>query len=893
MRRSILLLTLTAFCASLLLFSGSSAAGYWEKAKDKKQTAATAAAPGKKDTEKPFGEVIKGFDKIPGLFDFYMNKKDLQVYMAIKPSQFGKEYLCNVTRTAGDGTFAEGALQGDYFLFTLKQVGKRVQFIQTNVNFRADSSAELSKSLERSISKAIFGSTIVASMPDTSGAILIDPASILVSDVDNINYFVGSEGKTGFRFDRENSNFGTIKSFPQNSEIDVVLHYKSDKPNSGMTLASPYSLFMTYHYSFSTLPEGNYRPRLADDRIGMFQTIYQDYTNLDTETPYVRYVNRWKLEKKDSTAVLSEPKEPIVYWLENTTPEEYRDDIRDGVLSWNKAFEAAGFKNAIVVKQMPDTADWDPADVRFNVIRWIVWPTQTYGAIGQSRKNPYTGQVYDADIMVVANTIRNIFAYADNFLEPVKKSNGSGRSPFEVRIEDLPTGNHNWETICDYGEETSQAAAAGLAILQTRSSFEDKSELTKKYVKQYLHDLAAHEVGHTLGLRHNFKASTVYTLAQLSDSAFVAQNGVVNTVMEYTPPNIAADGKPQPNFFNTETGPWDSWVIEYGYKPIDAKDPQGEKVELDKIASHAADPLLAYGTDEDCFGNSSRAIDPYVTQGDLSADPILFWQRRIDLSKELWSKIEKENEKPGQNYRKLRTLFAYGWGSFGLAGNNVARFIGGIQNFRDHIGDPNGRLPFLPVPAAKQREAMKFIVDNIWSPDAFKFSPGLLNKLQTEKMSDFIGTAWSVQRIDYPLHDRVLSIQRTPFDHIYNPITLGRLNDIGLHYDKGQDVYTMSDVFQDVRRAIWSEVTAGRNIDGMRRNLQRAHLDILVDLVTNTTLPVPEDAVTLARVDLRTLKGAIGNALAAGTLDTITRGHLEDSLARINAALEAKINLKI
>lgn len=893
MRRSILLLTLTAFCAFLLFASGSSAAGFWQKAKEKKKKAATAAAPGKKDTEKPFAEVIKGFDKIPGLFDFYVNKKDLQVYMAIKPNQFGKEYLCNVTRTAGDGTFVEGGLQGDYFLFTLKQVGKRVQFIEKNVRLRADSSAELSKALERSISQAIFGSTVIASTADTSGAILIDPANVLIFDVDNMNHYVGSEAKTGFRFDRENSNFGTIKSFPLNSEIDVVLHYKSDKPNSGITLTSPYSLFLTYHYSLSTLPEGDYRPRLADDRIGMFQTIYQDYTNLDTETPYVRYVNRWNLEKKDPTAALSEPKEPIVYWLENTTPEEYRDDIRDGVLSWNKAFEGAGFKNAIVVKQMPDTADWDPADVRFHVIRWIVWPSQTYGAIGPSRKNPYTGQVYDADIMIVANTIRNIFAYADNFLEPISKANGADHSPFDVRVEDLPTGIRNWEPVCNYGVESSETAAAGLAILQARNSYEGKSELTKMYVKQYLHDLAAHEVGHTLGLRHNFRASTIYTQAQLSDPAFVAEKGTVNTVMEYTPPNIAADGQPQPNFFNTEIGPWDSWVIEYGYKPIDANDPQGERTELEKIASRAAEPLLTYGTDEDCFGNTSRAIDPFVTQGDLGADPIQYWQHRIDLSKELWSKVEKENEKPGQNYRKLRTVFQYGWGGFGLAGNNVARFIGGIQNFRDHIGDPNGRLPFLPVPAAKQREAMKFIVDNIWSPDAFKFSPSLLNKLQPEKMSDFTGSAWSAQRIDYPIHEQVLSIQRTPFRHIYNPITLGRLNDIGLHYDKGQEVYAMSDVFQDVRRAIWSEVIAGRNIDGMRRNLQRAHLGILVDLVTNTTLSVPEDAVTLARVDLRTLKSAIGNALSGGTLDTITKGHLDDSLARINAALDARINLKM
>ncbi len=893
MRRLTLTLTLLAFGISLFLVANSQAMGYWEKQKEKKQKVGAAASAGKKDTEKPFAEVIKGFDKVPGLFDFYVNKKDLQVLMAVKPSQFGTKYMCGITRTAGDGTFQEGAVMRDEFLIELKQVGKKIQFLQTNARLRADTTAQLSKSLARSISQGLLGSTVVLSTPDSSGAILIDPSSILVTDVENIGYFLGSEGKTGFRFDKDNSNFGTVKSFPLNSEIDVVLHYHSDKPAGGITLTSPYSFFLTYHYSLSALPQGDFHPRAADDRIGFFQTIYQDYSDLATETPYVRYINHWNLEKQDPAAALSEPKEPIVFWLENTTPVEYRDALREGVLAWNKAFEAAGFKNAIVVKEMPDTADWDPADVRFNVIRWCIWPAQTYGAVGPSRVNPYTGQIYDADIMVVANTLRNIFAYADNFLEPVGNTSANEQSTQKISINDLPGGNFNWEKVCDYAEETSKSAAAGLAFLQARSSLEGKSDITQKYVKQYLHDMICHEVGHTLGLRHNFKASTVYTEVQLDDPAFVTKNGVVNTVMEYTPPNIAAAGKPQSDFFNTEVGPWDVWTIQYGYTPFDAANPPAEKAGLEKIASRVAEPLLAYGTDEDCFGNSSRAIDPYVTQGDLAADPLQFWQRRVDLSKELWSKIEKDYEKPGQNYRKLRTVFAYGWSSFSLSANNVARFIGGIQNFRDHVGDPNGRSPFLPVPAAKQREAMKFIIDNIWSADAFKFSPEFLNKLQNEKNSDFMGSAWTTLRIDYPLHDQALLVQRTPFNHIYNPITLARLVDIEMRYGKGQDVYTMTDVFQDVRRAVWSEVSAGKNVNSMRRNLQRAHLDILVDMVTNTQLPVPEDAKTLARVDLRTLKGAISNALTSGTLDTITRGHLEDSLARINAALSASINLKI
>jgi hypothetical protein len=266
---------------------------------------------------------------------------------------------------------------------------------------------------------------------------------------------------------------------------------------------------------------------------------------------------------------------------------------------------------------------------------------------------------------------------------------------------------------------------------------------------------------------------------------------------------------------------------------------------------------------------------------------------RVDLTKELWSKIESKFEKPGANYKKLRNVFSYGWSAYSAGGNNVARFIGGLENHRDHVGEPNGNLPFKPISAAKQREAMKFLVDDVWAPDAFTFPADLLNKLQPERSEDFDGTMFQMPRLDYPIHRQVLAVQSAPLNHIYNPTTLGRLSDIDMHYPKGQDVYTMSDVFQDVRKAIWSELASGQNVNGFRRNLQREHLSHLVDIVTDQTIPVPEDARTLARVDLRTLKASLSSAVGSAALNTITKGHYEDALSRINAALSANVNVKM
>lgn len=855
-------------------------------AKEKTESKAEEKKEEKKDEkEKPFSEVIKDFKVIEGLFTLYLKEDEAKVYMAIKPDQLDKTFLCTITRSAGDGSFYDsGAMWGD-FAFKFKRVGKNILLLQINVKYRADSSSALYPAIERGITNSIFGVSKIESKPDTAtGAILVNPAGFFLQDVANVSYHLGKKGKTEYSFDKENSYFGELNSFPQNTEIDAVLHFKTSKPNQATALPSPYSMFHTYHYSLSTLPQSDYMPRLADDRVGHFITPYQDYTHLDSETPYVRYIDRWHLQKADPNSPLSPPQEPIIFWLENTIPEEYREAVEKGVLFWNKAFEKIGFKDALVVKQMPDTASWDPADVRYNTIRWIVYPGGTY-AVGPSRTNPFTGQIYDADIRICTDFIRYMFTFSEEFVGPVSLKGE------EEKL--LGTPHITTDQFCNYGQELAKEGAFALSILYTRSDFDDKDSLTQEFVKSYLTELVAHEVGHTLGLRHNFKASIIYTREQLQDREFTSRHGLFGSIMEYNPPNIASEGEVQGQFYQSVPGPYDYWAIEYAYKPIQASSPDEELSELQKIASRASEPELAYGTDYDVFGYSMRGIDPYCNLFDLGDDPIEFYRKQIDLTKKLWSKLEEKFNQPGTSYHKLQRVFNLGWRAYSSAARVVPKFMGGIHHHLDHIGDPQGRIPFKPVPAEKQSEALQFLRENLFAAEAFSIPEHLLNKLQPERFPDFSGSVYQMKRIDYPLHDRVISIQNEVLNQLYDPVALSRLQDIELRYAPAEEKFTMADMFQGTRRAIWTEVVKAENINSFRRSLQRAHLDKITELVVSNNNDSPEDARTLARADLKVLEGAIKKTLLSQGLDVYTRGHLEESLARIEATLKAGIERKV
>ena len=834
--------------------------------------------------EKPFEELIKDQVAIEGLFTFYFDSTENKYLMAVKPEHIGPNYLMAMGRTGGDGSFYDTGPIGPTFPFYLQRVGKEILFIEKNLRVRADEDEVAQRAIKKAISDHLYATLPIISLPqDSTDAVLVDPSPLFIRDAENTNFYLGQLGRTGIAFDGKNSYIEAVKSFPMNSEISVKLHFRGSRPISTTFLENSESFYNEYHYSMSTLPESDYVPRLSDPRVGYFETIYMDYDDMDTENPYTRYIDRWNLKKKNPEARVSEPVKPIVFWVENTVPVEYRDAFAEGIEFWNQCFEKLGYRNAIIAKQMPDTADWDPLDVRYNTVRWMISPGGY--AIGPHRANPFTGEILDADISVSSEFIRYMFTNAENFIEPSISFDGQIDEPEDLLNQHL----HDNEFSCTYAKEGAKEAAFGLSyVLATAGDLVDKSDLTKKYIHEYIVELVAHEVGHTLGFRHNFKASSIYSLEQIQDPNFTKVNGTVGTIMDYAPPNIALKGQKQGEFYASAPGPFDHWRVEYGYTDFGAATPQDEVDQLQEIASRSADPLLAYGTDQDV---SATSVDPMTNTFDLGDDQIKYCEHKIGLTKDLWNNEIQKFEKKGTSFEKLRLVFGYGWRSYRESALYASRFIGGIYHNKSFIGDGADNVPFRPVPASEQKRALNFINKNIFAPDAFNLPDGLLNKLQSLQSGTFSESPYNGV-FGYQWHQRVANVQATVLYYLYRPQTIERLMNNVERYDNPAEMYTMYDMFNDVRNMVWTEVANQQNVNSYRRQLQLLHLNRLINIYLASSMETAFDARSLAANDLDIIKANAEKSLKSN-VNGMTKAHLKEVIRQIEAAQKANRDYSI
>jgi len=848
---------------------------------------------------RPFADVVKDAKRGDGVLTFW--QKDDKVWLELKPDDLNRPFFLSPKLKTGIGerNFFGGMMSYDDGIVEFRRIHNQVQLIWRNVGFVAPAGSPEAAAIEVGYSPSLLASAPVLSLPEPERkSVLVEANTLLLADLLAFGMDLQRTYRQGYAFDARNSAITHVRSTPDALVFEVLGHYATASisvPQPGMppalapsaprTLPDPRSLFLTIHYSLARLPAEAMHGRRADPRVGYFESSHFDFSNDLQRTPRQRYVNRWRLEKKDPGAPLSEPVKPIVFWLDRTIPVKYRASIAAGVLEWNKAFEKIGFKDAIRVEVQPDNADFDTLDFGRASIRWMTNATATFGAIGPSHVDPRSGEILDADIGIESLSSRNIRTarsqiLAGGFDDVFGQTN---RTPQELAR--LLAGR-----LCTYADGAFEQMSYATDVLETRGDLEPGSPEAEAFVNAYLKNVTMHEVGHTLGLRHNFRASRVYTQHQLADPAFTKANGIAGSVMEYAPINLNAADEPRERYgtpFSDTLGPYDYWAIEYAYKPL----PSGltaaqERAALEKIAGRSAEPLLAYGTDEDNF----IGVDPETLLFDLGGDVIAFAKKRIAIAQELLKRQESRTLRPDQDYNVLKRSVSYALRDVASAANVLSRQIGGVRTVRDAPG--TGRDPLVPVPAAEQREALDLITGSLLAADSFRVSPALQRKLGTdfsERLEALRGGDGSAQT-DYSPSEQVLGLQRALLAQLMSDTVATRLLESSERSPTGNArALRMSELYGRLTQAVWSELDGKGDIAPLRRDIQREHVNRISALLLRPGSAARADTRSLVRMQARALLEKIRGAGHRPGLSEETRAHLADSADTLEQALAARL----
>jgi hypothetical protein len=834
---------------------------------------------------------------------FSVWQKDERVWIELRPEDFDKPFfLSPKLRTGiGENRLFGGLMVGTATLVQFRRQHNVVQLVAINQRQVATAGTPEARAVAASISPSLLTAGPVASLPHPDRkAVLVDLSAMLMNDVLGIGGHLQRTYRQNYNFDGRNSAVVGLRGQPGLLVVETNNHFYTPTIATPQPAASPgtpvptvpgglpdaRSLFVGLHFSMMQLPETPMARRAADPRVGYFQSTRDDYSDDLARSPRQRVVNRWRLEKKDPAAALSEPVKPITYWLDRNIPVKYRPAITAGVLEWNKAFERIGFKDAIVVKQQPDDADWDTLDAGVASLRWMTNREPEFGAIGPSHVDPRSGEILDADIGIESLSSRSIrntrvrlvggtgtAAAAQAWAELLQVAGPPASGALDAGLAHDPA-------LCRHADHAAEQLGYALDVLSMRGDVDPDSPEAQQFVLDYLAGVTMHEVGHTLGLRHNFRASRAYTLAQLSDPAFTASNGIAGSVMEYPAINLPPPGVPLARHgapFRAALGTYDYWAIEYAYKPIA---PGDEPAELMRIAGRSGEPALGYATDEDNF----LGIDPEALQGDLGDDVMAFAARRFDIASELFKRQETQPLKPTEDYAVLRRALGYAVRDAGAAAGLLLRQVGGVRTLRDF---PNtGRDPLQPVPAADQRAALQLLSQRVLSADAFLISPALQRKLAP----DFFERGESLAvPTEFPLGQTVLDLQRGILNRLMGDSLAARVLDTEAKVSPPAHPLRLSELYDQLEADVWSELAGKGDIPQPRRDLQREHVNRLTALVLRPGLMTRGDARAVLRSRTTALAQQLERAAGRKGLSAEARAHLADSAESLRSALAAPL----
>ncbi len=784
----------------------------------------------KEDDSKKYADVItEDTETDEGLFKVHQINEKL--FFEIPDSLLDVEMLLVSRMAATMNNMGYGGMKTSTQVLRWQKQSEKILLRIVSYENVADEDQPIYTAVRNSNFEPILRSFEIETLNTDSTASVIDVTSLFSTDVPSLGLpSFRREQYRVRRLDTDRTYIESAKSYPLNIEIRHVLSYDAAEPPSNSAAGT---ISVEMNQSMILLPEDPMQPRLCDQRVGFFSVTMTDYSRDAQKAEERCYITRWRLEPKDPEAYargeLSEPVKPIVYYIDPATPMKWRPYLKQGVEDWNQAFEEAGFKNAIMAKDPPteeEDPEFSPEDIRYSVIRYF--SSNIQNAFGPHVHDPRTGEILESDIgwyHNVMNLLRNWFFVQTAAVNPDARS---------VKFRDEVMG-------------------------------------------RLIRFVSAHEVGHTIGLPHNWGSSFAYPVDSLRSSAFTDIYGTAPSIMDYARFNYVAQPGDGVTNFMPDVGIYDKWSVQWGYSVLPGAQSSDEERETLNawVIERADNPLYFYG-------RQGPRVDPRSQNEDLGDNAIKASNYGIANLKVILDELINWTAEDAKDYGDLNELYgqiATQWNRY--IGHVAANVGGHYENFKTY--DQEG-IVYSPVPSDVQRDAMEWL-----SREAFASPNWILNN-EILRRIEGVGAM-----------DRIRRYQVGAVNTLLNPIRIGRLMETEALAQE-EEVYTFSDLLSDLRDGIWTELPRATTIGPFRRNLQRGHVERLEYLMTEEAPSVPSFYVSFGmapvdvsqsdirpyvRGELKSLKTAVDRA-ARRTADRMTRLHLEDISVRIEDILDGE-----